>query len=197
MFIGMSKNIGGFRVGMAVNVKELFKNSSNKDIKKQEFQAFLEKVQNDIKESLFIFYRSKGLTSTEIAKLTEDTIPLEIKESSDYQELNELYEKLIKETKKIIYAEDNGVVAKRKISSLIIEIKDFVEKNYSSTINEIKEEEKLNALNLQEEEKKRKRKKIKNWTIGIIVLLVISNIIEQFRNDGNLEDKNKKEIILK
>lgn len=135
MFIGVSKNIGGFRVGIgtALNTEP-----TAKEVKDAEFKKFLKLMGEKTFSALADFINSSGYDYNKLNKYDIDMDTLFVG-SSKYDEFSSLLKELEKIIRRILEIEDYGIVAKRKISDHVYKIVDFTKdyvENYQKYLDE-------------------------------------------------------------
>jgi len=135
MYVGISKNIGGIRVGFGerINTKP-----SAKEVKNAEFKDFLRKMGNKSLDAVRDFVNTTGYDFDELRKYTIDLDTL-FEGNKKYEELIVMAENMEKIVERLIEIEDFGITAKRKVSNEVYKIEDFVKdyvKNYSQYLEQ-------------------------------------------------------------
>lgn len=162
MFVGVSKNIGnGFRVGVGTKLGG-GKKPSSKELNTKEFQEFMQKVEDDINNSLLIFLEANGQSYKELVKSKADLDEV-FKDNSDYKEFISLLNQTKRDIEKILYSGDSGVVAKRTITDSVFSLKEFIDNKYPN----ITPKEKI----------KKPMNKFLKWFLIFLGFIIISNII--------------------
>ena len=126
MFLGVSKNIGGFRIGVGTKINP---NPTAKELKNSEFKTFLSNMGNKAISSLKDFVNTSGYDFDKLLnyEIELDTLFVGNKKYDEFLSIVKDIEKVIK---RITEIEDFGVVGKRKISDEIYKLEDFV-KDYT------------------------------------------------------------------
>lgn len=123
MFIGVSKNIGGFRVGIGTNLNT---EPTAKELKDSEFKNFLKLMGEKTFNSLENFVNVSGYNYNELSKYEIDLDTLFVG-SKKYDEFLLLLKEIEKTITRTLEIEDFGVVSKRKISDKVYKLEDFVQ----------------------------------------------------------------------
>jgi len=130
MFVGVSKNIGnGFRVGVGTRLSGGKKGSSSKELKTAEFSQFMNKVQDELNTIVATFIEANGHDFKKLMKEKTDLDEL-FANNENYDEFISRFRKAKTTIEKVLFAGDDGVVAKRAITDEIFELKEFIEKCY-------------------------------------------------------------------
>ncbi|MBL3520275.1 hypothetical protein H0A43_07290 [Arcobacter lanthieri] len=122
MFLGVSKNIGGFRIGVGTRINQ---NPTGKELKNLEFKEFLSTMGNKAIASLKDFVNASGYDFDKLLKYEIDIDTLFVG-NKKYDEFLSIAKNIEKVIKRITEIEDFGVVGKRKISDEIYKLEDFV-----------------------------------------------------------------------
>ena len=122
MFVGVSKNIGGFRIGVGTKINP---NPTAKELKNSEFKTFLSNMGEKGIVSVKKFIDTSGYDFDKLLKYEIDIDTLFI-DNKKYDELSSIVKNIEKVIKRITEIEDFGVVGKRKISDEIYKLEDFV-----------------------------------------------------------------------
>lgn len=127
MFLGVSKNIGnGFRVGVGTKLGR--EKATSKEFNTKEFQEFIQKVENDLNESLIVVIEANGYDYNNLLK--NEDIKKELQSNEKFNKFNQIANEVNLNIEKILYSGDNGIVAKRKITDELFKIKEFMLENY-------------------------------------------------------------------
>ncbi|RBQ30648.1 hypothetical protein CRU92_10770 [Arcobacter sp. FW59] len=135
MFLGVSKNIGGFRFGIGTSLNS---KPSNKETKDDEFKKFLALMGEKAISSLKDFLNVSGYDLNELNKHKIDLDALYVG-SKKYDEFVSLTKGLERTVQRIKELEDFGLVGKRKISNEVYKLEDFVSdyvKNYDKYLED-------------------------------------------------------------
>jgi len=146
MFLGLSKNIGnGFRIGVSTRLFKPKRNPSVKEANFNEFVLFLNKSQNEINAILAFFMHLNGYDFNKLMKDKTD-INLLFDGDDNYNKFISKFKDAKESMDKVIFSGDMGIVAKRKITNEIFELKSIVnsfypdsESRYNSFCSKFKE----------------------------------------------------------
>lgn len=129
MFLGVSKNIGGFRIGVGTRLSGKNKGPTNSEIKSAEFSEFMNKVQDEITRAVKIFVEANGYNFNELLEEKADLNDV-FAGNEDYNEFISIFEDSQLKIEKVLFSGDTGVVAKRTITDELFKIKEFISKKY-------------------------------------------------------------------
>lgn len=129
MFLGVSKNIGGFRVGVGTRISGRNKGPTNRELNSAEFSAFMKKVQAEINTAVATIIEANGYDFNQLQKENADLNEV-FSENEDYKEFISIFESSKLNIDKVLFSGDNGVVAKRTITDELFKIKEFINKTY-------------------------------------------------------------------
>ena len=90
MYIGMSKNIGGgFRIGFGTKIGGRKTVPTSKELRTSEFNAFMQKVQNELDSALITYVKANG---HDFDALENEQVDLDVlfKDSDDYDEFRNI-----------------------------------------------------------------------------------------------------------
>lgn len=129
MFFGVSKNIGGFRIGVGTRISGKKKGPTNKELKSAEFSAFMDKVQGELNTAIATLIEANGYDFNKLRKEKADLNEV-FAGNEDYKEFISLFESAKSKIEKVMFSGDNGVVAKRTITDEVFKIKEFINRTY-------------------------------------------------------------------
>lgn len=137
MFLNVSKNIGGFRIGLGTSLNSYSKRTTNKQLKTAEFVAFMQKVQNELNTALVTFIEANGQKFKNLQKNKADLDDV-FSSNPKYPEFTGIFNKAKLEIEKVFFSGDDGIIAKRKITEATFKVKEFINLNYPNFQNTYK-----------------------------------------------------------
>lgn len=158
-----------------------FGTTMNKVFKTIDFQEFMKKVEKDFEYCLLVFLEAKNKNYNEIVKAKIDLDSLFL-DSEDYKEFKQIYNKARQDIEKVLYSEDNGIVAKRNITNAIFSLKNYIIEKYPNTIVKQKIKKPMN--------------KFLKWFLIILAILFFIGLFSD-KNQNNINTQGNQKVIQK
>ncbi|NVJ53034.1 MAG: hypothetical protein HWD90_05020 [Campylobacteraceae bacterium] len=146
-------------ISLSVNLDSLF---SNKNKERDEYIAFLKKVEKDLNNCSKFFLSANGKPNNFLYK-DISKVDNEFRNSENYKEYISILNSSKSEIEEVLYTEDTSFYAKKLISSSLFKVKNYLEKKYPKQYE------------------KRQRRKIKKIFLFFIILGIVF-MSEYFNN---------------